>query len=421
MTNGIVIIGAGHAGSQLAASLKQEFYQGPVTLVGTETDFPYHRPPLSKAFLKAADDRPQPLRAESFYTEEGVTFLKGLTATRIAPEAKAVTLDDGRTLPYDKLVLATGARPRWPKVPGADLDGVVVMRTLTDARSIRQRLDRMASVVVLGGGFVGLETAATLKALGKDVTVLEIAPRILGRAVAPQISDHVLGRLRDSGIAVTLGTGVTAIDGRDGAVSGVTLSTGGTLPADLVLVGIGVEPETDLAEAAGLSCDNGVLIDGAMRSSNADIFAIGDCARYHHWQAERQVRLESVQNATDHARLLARILTGKEEPYRAVPWFWSDIGDMKLQMVGLSFDADEYVTVGDMAANAFSIYHFCAGKLVAIDSINKPADHMTGRRLLASDFKPSIEQVAAGDINQVFKSWQAANDGGQATARPAAS
>lgn len=409
LAEGIVIVGAGHAGSQLAASLHQEGYRGPVTLVGAEADFPYHRPPLSKAFLKSGDDRPQPLRAESFYASEGVTFLPGVSVSDLDLAGRTLHLSDGTTRPYGKLVLATGAHARRLNVEGAELDGVVVMRTIADARAIRARLGDVGRVVVVGGGFVGLETAATLHALGKPVSVLEIASRLLGRAVAPQISDHVLGRLQASGVPVSLGMGLARIEGSNGRVTGVVSATGDTAPADMVLVGIGAEPETALAEAAGILCRNGVLVDGNLRTSDPHVFAIGDCARFDHWQAGRSVRLESVQNATDQARQLARFFAGKEEPPPPVPWFWSDIGDMKLQMAGLSFDADTFVTAGDPSANAFSVYHFRNETLIAVDSVNRAADHMTARRMLAaSDFALTPAQAAGGEANSLFKAWQTA-------------
>lgn len=408
MTNGVVIVGAGHAGSQVAASLRQEGYGGPITLIGAEAEAPYHRPPLSKAFLKTQDATPQPLRGDDFFAANDVTFLDGAVVQRIDVAAKSVTLDDASHRAYDMLVIATGARPRWPAIPGADFDGVLAMRTIADARAIRDRLADVRSVVVIGGGFVGLETAATLLTLGRNVTVLEIGPRLLGRAVSPAISDHVLARLSAQGADIRFGTAPAAITGDASGVSGVALANGDTLPADLVLVGIGVEPECDLAAAAGIACDDGILIDHAMRTSVPGIFAVGDCTRFHHWHADRPVRLESVQNATDQAKLAARTIVGHDEPYRAVPWFWSDISDMKLQMVGLSFDADAHVTVGEPAGNAFSVYHFRAGALIAIDSVNRPADHMTGRRMLATTFAPSQSEVATGRVNELFKAWQVA-------------
>ncbi|MEO3998367.1 FAD-dependent oxidoreductase [Mesorhizobium sp. CAU 1732] len=409
MTSGVVIVGAGHAGSQVAASLRQEGYDGPITLIGAEAEAPYHRPPLSKAFLKTPDAKPQPLRGDDFFAASGVTFLDGAVVQRIDVAAKTVALDDGSHRSYETLVIATGARPRWPAIPGADLEGVLAMRTIADARAIRERLAHVRSVVVIGGGFVGLETASTLLALGRTVTVLEIGPRLLGRAVSPVVSDHVLTRLSAQGADIRFGTAPIAITGDENGVRGVALSNGDTLPADLVLVGIGVEPECDLAAAAGIACDDGILIDHAMRTSAPNILAIGDCTRFHHWHADRPVRLESVQNATDQAKLAARTILGHDEPYRAVPWFWSDIGDMKLQMVGLSFDADAHVTVGAPADNAFSVYHFRAGTLIAIDSVNRPADHMTGRRIIASTFRPSENDAATGRVNELFKAWQAAD------------
>lgn len=402
MGKGTIIIGAGHAGSQLAAALRQEGYNEPVLLLSKETDFPYHRPPLSKAFLKAADDKSQLLRAESFYRTNNIEFLPSVTAEAIDVAARSVNLVDGRKRDYDKLVLATGATPRLPPVPGADLTGVVAIRTIDDSRRLRALLPAAATAVVIGGGFIGLEIAATLAALGKNVTVLELSDRVLGRSVSPLVSQHVLERLSGRGIRLLLRTGVSRINANGRAVASVTTTTGEEIPADFVVAGVGVDPNTRLAEEAGLACDNGILVDHNLQTSHPDVLAIGDCARYYHWHAARPVRLESVQNATDQARTAARTIMGRPEPYRAVPWFWSDIGDMKLQMVGLSFDADSHILLGSREGNAFSVYHFAGRRLLAIDSINRPADHMLGRKMLAAGFSPTPDDVQQGRVSEVF-------------------
>ncbi|TWG90119.1 3-phenylpropionate/trans-cinnamate dioxygenase ferredoxin reductase subunit [Mesorhizobium sp. J18] len=402
MGKGTIIIGAGHAGTQLAATLRQEGYDEPVLLLSKETDFPYHRPPLSKTFLKAAEDKSQLLRAESFYRTNDIEFLPAVAAEAIDVAAHSVTLEGGEKRYFDKLVLATGATPRLPQVPGADLPGVVAIRTIDDSRRLRTLLPTASAAVIIGGGFIGLEIAATLAALGKNVTVLELADRLLGRVVSPYVSDHVLRRLSGQGIRFLLHTGVSRINAEGGVVKSVRTSAGEEIPAGFVVAGIGVDPNTRLAEEAGLACNNGILVNHALQTSHPDILAIGDCARYHHWHAARLVRLESVQNATDQARTAARTIIGRPEPYRAIPWFWSDIGDMKLQMVGLSFDADRHILVGSQEENAFSVYHFAGQRLLAIDSVNRPADHMLGRKMLGAGFSPTPDDVERGRVAEAF-------------------
>ncbi|WP_173930975.1 FAD-dependent oxidoreductase [Chelativorans sp. Marseille-P2723] len=401
MSHGTIIVGAGHGGSQLAASLRQEGYDKPITLIGSEPEFPYHRPPLSKTFLKGEDSRIQSLRADVFYKQNAIEFLPSTTVTGIDLERKLCRLG-GLQRPFEKLVLAAGAKPRWPCVAGTNLNGVFALRTAEDARRIRARLPQARHIVVAGGGFIGLEAAATFTAMEKSVTIIEIGDRLLARAVCPAISQHVASRLAGAGAKIAFNTGVSKILGND-QVMAVATTSGEELPADFVLVGIGAEPDLELAREAGIACDDGILVDEYLQTSHPDVYALGDCARFPHWQTGSRVRLESVQNATDQARLLAKTIMGIREPYRAVPWFWSDIGDMKLQMVGLSIGADEQLISGDPAANAFSVYHFSAGKLIAIDSVNRPADHMMGRRMIAAGFSPSRSDAAAGRANEAFK------------------
>ncbi len=412
MMSSVLIVGAGHGGSQLAVSLRQDGFKGSIILIGAEAENPYHRPPLSKAFLKAEEARLQPLRAESFYAANGIDFRPATIARAIDP-ARGLCQTDGPAIGFDTLVLATGATPRLPDIGGIGLDGVFALRSSDDARRIRAGMPAARDVVVIGGGFIGLEIAATMAAFGKTVTVLEIGDRLLARAVSPIVSAHILSTLRASGVTVRTGMAATVIAGPD-RVTGVETTSGEHLAADMVLVGIGAEPNVGLAEGAGLLVDGGIVVDEAMRSSNPAILAIGDCTRFHHWQAARSVRLESVQNATDQARHAARTILGRAEPYRAVPWFWSDIGDVKLQMAGLSFDADRHVTAGSPEEGAFSVYHFRGDKLLAIDSVNRPADHMMGRRMIAAGYDPVWTDVEAGRANDAFKARSAAGSEGAA-------
>ncbi|TPJ59237.1 FAD-dependent oxidoreductase [Mesorhizobium sp. B2-7-1] len=396
MTNGVVIVGAGHAGVQAAASLREEGYEGPVVLIGDEKELPYHKPPLSKTFIKDAEAKPQPLRGEAFYTGNTIDYRPGVRIERIDARASQLNVAGGGTLRFDRLILATGSRPRLLKLDGAGLAGVVSLRSLADARLIRELSAQTEDVVILGGGFIGLEIAATLRAAGRNVTVVEAVDRLLGRAVAPVIASHVRQRLEATGVRILTGTTVARLEGEGGRVSAAITSGGERLPAQMVIIGIGVVPNVELAEAAGLATGNGIRVDQHMRSSVPEILAIGDAAAYRHWFTGGDVRLESVQNATDQARLAARTILGHVEPFSAVPWFWSDIGDMKLQMVGLTQGGDSHVVLGDLADNRFSIYHYAGDRLLGIESVNRPADHMLGRKMLGAGFSPTPQTVAGG-------------------------
>ena len=408
MSSGVVIVGAGHAGVQAAASLREEGFSGPVTLVGDENELPYHKPPLSKAFLKDPQTKPQVLRAEAFYTGADIALRFGQRAAAIDKAARALEFTDGSRLAFDRLILATGSQPRRLPLAGGDSRGVFSLRTVADARAIRDHAAGAADVVVLGGGFIGLEIAATLAAGGRRVTVVEAQDRLLGRAVAPFISAHVARRLADSGIRLLTRTTVERLVEDEGRVSGVVTSTGERIAADMVLIGVGAVPATELAETAGLAIANGIRVDPRMRASLQEILAIGDAVNFRHWHSGADVRLESVQNATDQARLAARTIVGHEAPYMAVPWFWSDIGDMKLQMVGLAAGSDRTIVAGDAGDNRFSVFHYRGPVLTAIESVNRPADHMLGRKMLAAGFSPTPDQAAGGDLKDLFTRWQQA-------------
>ncbi|PTE10289.1 NAD(P)/FAD-dependent oxidoreductase [Mesorhizobium helmanticense] len=396
MKNGVVIVGAGHAGVQAAASLREEGYDGPVILVGDESELPYHKPPLSKTFIKDQEAKPQPLRGEAFYTGSTIDYRPGIKVERIDAAGQRLEISGGGMLPFDRLILATGSRPRVLPLPGVDLAGVVSLRSLADARLIRELSAQSEDVVILGGGFIGLEIAATLKAAGRKVTVVEAVDRLLGRAVAPVIASHVRQRLEASGVRILTGTTISRLEGENGRVSAAVTSSGERLPAQMVIIGIGVVPNVELAQAAGIAIANGIRVDQQMRSSVPEILAIGDAASYRHWFTGADVRLESVQNATDQARLAARTILGHADAFAAVPWFWSDIGDMKLQMVGLTSGGDSHVVLGDLGENRFSIYHYAADRLLGIESVNRPGDHMLGRKMLGAGFSPPPQSVAEG-------------------------
>jgi 3-phenylpropionate/trans-cinnamate dioxygenase ferredoxin reductase subunit len=381
---GVVIIGAGQAGSQTAAELRAAGYAGPVTLIGEEDALPYHRPPLSKAYL-IGEKGPDALmmRADAFFTDNAITFRRGVRATSIEREDRQVRLSDGSSLAYQHLVLATGAAPRALTCPGHDLDGVLMLRSRVDADALRAALESAASVVVVGGGFIGLEVAASAVKLGKQVTVLEMLPRLMARAVGQGVSAYFAEQHRAHGVDLRLGEGVTDIEGVAGKVAAVRTTTGARIACQLVVAGIGVAPNDGLAAAAGLAVKGGIITDAAMRTADPAIYALGDCALFPHPRAEGLVRLESVQNAVDQAKIVTAGVMGRVAAYDAVPWFWSDQHDLKLQMVGLSSGHDHVEERGDRAQKRFSVFYFRAGALIAVDSINRPADHMRARKALA--------------------------------------
>lgn len=396
--HGTVIVGAGQGGYQAAASLREAGYEGPVTIVGDEPVAPYQRPPLSKAYLLGdmTVDRLM-LRPESFYETRGIDLLLDARVSDIDRAAKRIHLVSGSSLSYDHLVLALGARNRLLPAEGADLDGVMYLRTLAESDAIHDRFEAAKTIVVIGAGFIGLELAAVASKFGKEVHVVEALPRVMSRAVSPAISQFYAEAHEAWGTTMHLNARLAKIDGEGGRVTGVTLADGTTLAADLVLVGIGIVPNVELAEAAGLKVDNGIVVDKHLVTADLAISAIGDCASFPDPHTRQHLRLESVQNAVDQARCVAKRLTGNAEIYNAVPWFWSDQRDLKLQMVGLTNGCDQTVIRGDVAARAFSVFCFKGGKLAGIESVNRAADHMFGRRLLAAN--ESVTPDEAGDLS----------------------
>ena len=396
MSQSIVIVGAGHGGSQAAASLREEGHQGPITLLSAEAEWPYQRPPLSKAYLKGAMDASGlPLRGQSFFRDHDVDLRLGVGATRIDRASGLVQASGGETFAYDRLILATGARNRIPPIPGVDRAGVFFLRSIADAKGIKERLDAAERIVVIGAGFIGLEIAATARALGKTTTIVEIADRPMSRALSAPMSAFFRRAHEGFGATFRFGVGAAEIGGgADGRAAFVTLSDGARLDADLVVVGAGVLAQDALAAEAGLMCKNGIVVDAHLRTSDARIFALGDCASFPDPNGLGPIRLESVQNAVDQARAIARTIVGKGEPYRALPWFWSDQGDLKLQIAGLSIGADLWATRGDPEARAFSTFGYRGGKLAAVESVNRGGDHQAARRILAAGLSPTPEQVS---------------------------
>jgi len=393
----VVIVGAGQAGCQVAASLREEGFDGEITLVGAEAHLPYQRPPLSKGHLTGKVDRERLfLRTSAWFTEQRIELRLGQAVDRLDTATRKVCLTDGEVLGYDVLVLATGSRHRELDVPGRDLGGVVALRTLCEADALRDRLAAARDVVVVGGGFIGLEVAATAAALRRSTTVLELGPRLMGRVLSEPTANFLLRAHRERGIRVELGTEVRGLAGRHGRVQSVTTSANEVLPADLVLLGVGALAEDCLARAAGLTVDQGIVVDEVLRTSDPAIHAIGDCARLiSPWARGSSVRLESVQNAVDQARCVARHIVGRSEPYTALPWFWSDQGELKLQIAGLAAGHHDTVLVGSPGQSAFSVWCFAADRLIAVESVNAVKDHLTARKILAAGIPVTPAQVAA--------------------------
>lgn len=400
MVQAIVVIGGGQAGYQAVAQLRSEGYQGAIHLVGDEAALPYQRPPLSKAYLlgkTAAGDLV--FRREDFYSANNITLHLGVSAEAIDRAARQVSLSDGSVLDYEFVILATGARNRPLPVPGADLDNILYLRTMADTDLLKERLDAAQSVVVIGGGFIGLEFAAVATMLGKQVSVVEMAPRLMARAVPAPVSEFFQNLHQDKGVKLYLGDGVKAIHGVDGKARQVETSSGRMLAGDLIVVGAGVIPNDELARDAGLEVRDGVQVDGELRTSDPAIFAVGDCARFPLAKGGDPIRLESVQNAADQARHVARVIMGKPDHYDMVPWFWSDQYDIKLQIAGLSTGADQTVIRGDVEGRKFSVFSYRQGRLIAVDSINMPADHMAARKLLGAGVSIPAEDIANPDFD----------------------
>ncbi|PWN04272.1 pyridine nucleotide-disulfide oxidoreductase [Nocardioides silvaticus] len=397
-----VIVGASHAGAQLAASLRQEGWTGEVVLVGDESALPYQRPPLSKALLAGKSTLEDlAIRSAAFYAKQEIQLLDA-TIKSIDRTAGHLVLGNGESLGYDKLALCTGARPRRLLVPGALLGGVYYLRTAKDVELIRGAASPGQRAVIVGGGYVGLETAASLRALGLDVTVLEATERVLERVTAPEVSAFFERIHRDAGVGIRTNALVEAIAG-DTQVREVLLSGGESIRADFVIVGIGVEPNTELASASGLVVDNGIAIDDRARTSDPGIVAAGDCTSRTMASHGRRVRLECVPSAGEQAKVAAATLCGKAKEITALPWFWSDQYDVKLQIAGLNTGYDEVVLSGDPRQDRdFTCFYLRQGVLIAADCVNRPREFMMTKRLLAQG-APLLgrAELAAPDLTDV--------------------
>ncbi len=398
---GMVIIGAGHAAGQAAASLRQEKYTGPITIIGDEAHVPYQRPPLSKAYLSGAQEVDRVyLRPEKFYQDKDIDLKLSTRATAINADAKTVELEDGAKIEYDKLLISTGSRPRMLSIPGSDLGGIHYLRTIDDVDGIRAEMREGANLVIVGGGYIGLEVAAVGVEQGLNVHVLEMEDRILQRVTTPTMSNYYNELHKGRGVNIHTQTAVTGFSG-NGKVQKVMCGDS-EFDADMVIVGIGIVPNTELAEAAGLTCDNGIVVDDHCQTSDPDIYAAGDCTNHPNALLDRRLRLESVPNAMDQARTSVSNMLGGDKSYAAIPWFWSDQYELKLQMVGFSADGNREVVRGDMASNQFAVIYLKDNTVVAADAVNSPKDFMLCKQLVGKEADAAILEDSSSDLKSLL-------------------
>jgi 3-phenylpropionate/trans-cinnamate dioxygenase ferredoxin reductase component len=398
MISTILIVGGGQAGAQAIDTLRREGFGGRLVLIGDEPELPYQRPPLSKKYLSGemAADR-LPFRHRAFYDEHRVELKLGRQAVRLDTASRQVDLADGEKLPYDRLLLCLGAASRQLTCPGANLAGVHYLRGLADVPPIQKGFKPQARVVIIGGGYIGLETAATCRKMGREVTVLEMADRIMNRVVAPCVSQYFAKEHSAHGVRILCDMRVVRLEG-DGRVERVVCADGSSHAADLVIVGVGAVATTELAHAAGLACDNGIVVDEYCRTSDEAIYAAGDCTNHPSLRFGRRVRLESVDNAFEQAKTAALNLLGRQVTHDRVPWFWSDQFDNKLLIVGLSQDYDRQVLRGDPASRSFSVCYLKGRELLAVEAINHSKDYMAARKLIADRTLLRLELLADSNI-----------------------
>lgn len=399
--SGIVIIGAGQAAGQAAASLRQGGFEGPITILGEEAQAPYQRPPLSKQYLSGEIGMDRVLvRPEKFYPDKNIDLHTETTVQSIDRKNKTVTTTVGDSFDYDKLLVATGSRPRLLNIPGSDLDGIHYLRTIKDVDAIREAMATAGKLCIVGGGYIGLEVAAVAVTAGLEVTVLEMEDRILQRVTTPEMSEFYHQLHTGRGVNLMVNTGVSGFTG-DGAVAAV-LCGDTSIDTDLVIVGIGIIPNTEIAEAAGLACDNGILVDDHCQTSDPDIYAAGDCTNHPNAILDRRLRLESVPNAMEQARAAAANMSGGDKAYASVPWFWSDQYELKLQMVGFSADGDQQVVRGDKAANQFAVFYLKDEKVVAVDAVNSPKEFMVCKQLYGKKVDASALADSSVDLKTLL-------------------
>ncbi len=400
-----VIVGAGHAAGELATSLRDNGWSGRIILIGDEPHLPYHRPPLSKAYLSgAATAESLLIKSPATYIKANVEIINNTRVLRIDRQRKSVELANGEWIGYDKLVLTTGGRPRPLSVPKSSLaeqtGNFHYLRTLDDVDAMRRQFEPGMRLVIVGGGYVGLEVAAVAVKVGLKVTVLEAFPRVLARVTAPELSAFYERKHREAGVEIRTGVQVSDVEmDRSGdAVSAVLCADGTRVPADLVVVGIGLIPNTELAQEAGLAVDNGILVDEHAQTSDPDIYAAGDCTNHPNASLGRRLRLESVPNALEQARTAAASICGKQKPYNVIPWFWSDQYDLKLKMVGLSQGYDQLVVRGSLDSDSFSAFYLKDGLVLAADTVNRPPEFMLAKRIIAERLRLAPEQLADDSI-----------------------
>lgn len=404
MSETCVIVGGSHAAAQLAPSLRQEGWEGEIIVISDENYLPYHRPPLSKDFLLGQKDEDGLLiRPEAMYEKNKVEFRLGQRVAMINREEKSVTLSDGEKIPYAKLALCTGSRVRTVNLPGSDLKGINYLRTIDDINAIKADTGEGKNAVIVGGGYIGLETAAVLRKLGMNVTVLEMAPRILARVTAPEMSEFYSRVHAEEGVEIKTGIAVSGFEG-DGHVSAVECGDGSKFPADLVVIGVGIIPNVELAEEAGLKTGNGIIVDENCATSDPDIFAAGDCAIQYNSLYDENLRLESVPNASDQARIAAAAICGKHKDKSQLPWFWSDQYDLKLQIAGLSQGFDEIKIRGTTKeGRSFVAFYFKEGKLLAADCINRPMEFMASKKIINGGLDVDVDRITDESISP--KEW----------------
>ena len=399
----IVIVGGGHAAGQAAASIRQQGFDAELILIGAEPHIPYQRPPLSKQYL--AGEQPLDkvlLRPEKFYADRTIDVRTGITVENIDRDGQFVACSDGSLVAYDQLLLATGSRARRPDLPGIDLDGVHTLRTIADVDKIRTDMENASQLVIVGGGYIGLEVASVASAAKMQVTILEMEGRILERVTHPVMSAFYHELHAGKGVDIRTRARASAFVG-NGRIEKVLCADGTTVDADLVIVGVGVEPNVEVAFDAGLACDNGIVVDERCVTSDPSIFAAGDCTNHPNALLDRRLRLESVPNAMEQSRVAASNLTGGDKRYASIPWFWSDQYDLKLQMVGFSSDGDESITRGEPETHEFAMFHFHDGKVVAAEAVNSPREFLVAKQLIGKTVDPNALSNPEVDLKSLLE------------------
>lgn len=398
MIERVVIAGAGHAAGQTIATLKKQKFAGQIVLIGDEPYLPYQRPPLSKKFL-SGDLSAERLhvKPESFYSDPKIEVRLETPIVAIDRDSKTLRTVHGDSVSYDKLVLALGSRVRRLSIDGADLDGVHYLRTIADVNSIRAELKNRKHAVIIGAGYIGLEVAAVIRQLGLDVTVVEMADRVMSRVVSAEISDFYQIEHTSHGVKLRLSTGITAFRGSD-RINAVEIADGEQVPADFAVVGVGIVPNTELAADAGLIVDDGIVVDDQCQTNDSNIYAVGDCTAHPNAIYNRQLRLESVHNALEQAKTAASNICGNEAHYSQVPWFWSDQYDLKLQIAGLSTGYDDVIIRGNPADRSFACLYLKDGRLIATDAVNSPRDFLQSKVLIAGQLRIDRDKLADANV-----------------------